>query len=47
MVVLGGGVVTHNKQFRKILIDKTRDYILSSDVKKIKFNISKLKKKNK
>jgi|TARA_B110000259_G_scaffold114825_1_gene130801 glucokinase len=44
MVVLGGGVVTHNKQFRKILIDKTRDYILSSDVKKIKFNISKLKK---
>lgn len=43
-VVLGGGVVLNNKLFTKNLIRYTRDFIIASDAKKMKFQISKLKK---
>lgn len=43
-VVLGGGVVLNNKLFTKNLIKHTRDFIIASDAKKMKFQISKLKK---
>ena len=42
-IVLGGGVVTHNAYFTKILISNIRKYILADEVKKISIITSKLK----
>ena len=43
MIVLGGGVVVNNKEFRNLLINHIRKYILSDDVKSIRIVLSKLK----
>ena len=43
MIVLGGGVVLNNSEFRKLLIRHTRKFIFSDDVKSIKILLSKLK----
>ena len=42
-IVLGGGVVVHNLNFKKILIKHIRNYIFANEVKKIKILSSKLK----
>ena len=42
-IVLGGGVVVHNVNFKKILIKHIRNYIFADEVKKIKILSSKLK----
>ena len=41
--VMGGGVIINNSKFKNLLIKYSRNYILSEDVKKIKFLTSKLK----
>ena len=41
--VVGGGVIINNSKFKNLLIKYSRNYILSEDVKKIKFLTSKLK----
>ena len=43
MIVLGGGVVVNNKEFRNLLIKHIRKYIFSEDVKSIRIVLSKLK----
>ena len=43
MIVLGGGVVLNNAEFRKLLILHTRKFIFCDDVKSIKILLSKLK----
>ena len=43
MIVLGGGVVVNNKEFRNLLIKHIRKYIFSEDVKSIRIILSKLK----
>jgi len=43
MIVLGGGVVLNNSEFRKLLIRHTRKFIFCDDVKSIKILLSKLK----
>jgi len=43
MIVLGGGVVLNNAEFRKLLIGHTRKFIFCDDVKTIKILLSKLK----
>ena len=43
VIIMGGGVVINNPKFKKLLIKYSRDFILSEDVKKIKFLTSKLK----
>ena len=43
MIVLGGGVVVNNKEFRNLLIKHIRNYIFSEDVKSIRIVLSKLK----
>ena len=43
MIVLGGGVVLNNAEFRKLLIHHTRKFIFCDDVKSIKILLSKLK----
>ena len=43
MIVLGGGVVLNNSEFRKLLIYHTRKFIFCDDVKSIKILLSKLK----
>ena len=43
MIVLGGGVVVNNKEFRNLLINHIRKYIFSDDVKSIRIVLSKLK----
>ena len=43
MIVFGGGVVVNNKEFRNLLINHIRKYILSDDVKSIRIVLSKLK----
>ena len=43
MIVLGGGVVLNNAEFRKLLISHTRKFIFCDDVKSIKILLSKLK----
>ena len=43
LIVLGGGVVLNNPEFRKLLIRHTRKFILCDDVKSIKILLSKLK----
>ena len=43
MIVLGGGVVVNNKEFRNLLINHIRKYIFSDDVKSIWIVLSKLK----
>jgi len=42
-IVLGGGVVLKNIEFRKMLINYSHNYIFFKDVKKIKILVSKLK----
>ncbi len=42
-VILGGGVVINNINFKKMLIKNIRSYILADEVKKIKILTSKLK----
>jgi len=42
-IVLGGGVVLNNIQFRKMLINYSHNYIFFKDIKKIKILVSKLK----
>ena len=42
-IVLGGGVIINNIYFKKILIDKIRNFILAEEVKKINIKTSKLK----
>ena len=42
-IVLGGGVVLNNSEFRKLLIRHTRKFIFCDDVKSIKILLSKLK----
>ncbi len=42
LIVLGGGVVVHNLNFKKILITQIRNYIFSDEVKKIKILTTKL-----
>jgi len=42
LIVLGGGVVVHNLNFKKILIKHIRNYIFSDEVKKIKILTTKL-----
>ena len=41
--VVGGGVIINNSKFKNLLIKYSRNYILSEDIKKIKFLTSKLK----
>ena len=43
LIVLGGGVVLNNSEFRKLLIRHTRKFIFCDDVKSIKILLSKLK----
>jgi len=43
VAVMGGGVIINNSKFKNSLIKYSRNYILSKDVKKIKFLTSKLK----
>jgi len=43
LIVLGGGVVLKNIEFRKMLINYSHNYIFFKDVKKIKILVSKLK----
>ena len=43
LIVLGGGVVLNNAEFRKLLIRHTRKFIFCDDVKSIKILLSKLK----
>lgn len=43
VAIMGGGVIINNAKFKNSLIKYTRNYILSKDVKKIKFLTSKLK----
>ena len=43
LIVLGGGVVLNNSEFRKLLIRYTRKFIFCDDVKSIKILLSKLK----
>ena len=43
MIVLGGGVVVNNKEFRNLLINHIRKYIFSNDVKSIRIVLSKMK----
>ena len=43
LIVLGGGVVLNNSEFRKLLIHHTRKFIFCDDVKSIKILLSKLK----
>jgi len=43
MIVLGGGVILNNAEFRKLLIRHTRKFIFCDDVKSIKILLSKLK----
>ena len=43
LIVLGGGVVLNNSEFRKLLIRYTRKIIFCDDVKSIKILLSKLK----
>jgi len=43
LIVLGGGVVLNNSEFRKLLILHTRKFIYCEDVKSIKILLSKLK----
>ena len=43
LIVLGGGVVLNNSEFRKLLILYTRKFIFCDDVKSIKILLSKLK----
>lgn len=42
-IVLGGGVVLNNIEFRKMLINYSHNYIFFKDIKKIKILVSKLK----
>ena len=42
-IVLGGGVIINNIYFKKILIEKIRNFILAEEVKKINIKTSKLK----
>ena len=42
-LVLGGGVITNNPYFTKILINNIRKYILADEVKIISIITSKLK----
>ena len=41
--IMGGGVIINNSKFKNLLIKYSRNYILSENVKKIKFLTSKLK----
>ena len=43
LIVLGGGVILNNSEFRKLLIRHTRKFIFCDDVKSIKILLSKLK----
>ena len=43
VIVMGGGVVINNLNFRNLLIKYSRNYIFAQDAKKIKILISKLK----
>ena len=43
LIVLGGGVVLNNSEFRKLLIRYTRKFIFCDDVKSVKILLSKLK----
>ena len=43
LIVLGGGVVLNNAEFRKLLIRHTRKFIFCDDVKSVKILLSKLK----
>ena len=43
VIVMGGGVVINNLNFRNSLIKHSRNYIFAKDAKKIKILISKLK----
>ena len=43
LIVLGGGVILNNSDFRKLLIRHTRKFIFCDDVKSIKILLSKLK----
>ncbi|MDC0056915.1 ROK family protein [Alphaproteobacteria bacterium] len=43
LIVLGGGVVLNNSEFKKLLIFHTRKFIFCDDVKSIKILLSKLK----
>jgi predicted NBD/HSP70 family sugar kinase len=43
MIVLGGGVVLNNAEFRKLLIHHIRKFIFCDDVKSVKILLSKLK----
>ena len=42
-IVLGGGVILNNIEFRKMLINYSHNYILYKDIKKIRIFVSKLK----
>ena len=42
-IVLGGGVVLNNIEFRKMLINYSHNYIFFKNIKKIKILVSKLK----
>jgi len=42
-IVLGGGVVFNNIEFRKMLINYSHNYMFCKDIKKIKMLVSKLK----
>jgi len=42
-IVLGGGVVLNNIQFRKMLINYSHNYIFCKNIKKIRILVSKLK----
>ena len=42
-IVLGGGVVLNNIEFRKMLINYSHNYMFCKDIKKIKMLVSKLK----
>ena len=42
-IILGGGVVLNNIEFRKMLINYSHNYIFCKDIKKIRMLVSKLK----
>ena len=43
VIIMGGGVIINNLNFRNSLIKYSRNYIFAQDTKKIKILISKLK----